>query len=76
MGQTRSFHKVIVEIDDIITDKCLGGRALTKCPLFFIFLFTLSLPAFPGNALFLPFYSIPGANRVWTLLKYILHTNV
>lgn len=76
MGHTRSFHKVIVEIDDIITDKCLGGRTLTKCSLFFIFLFTLSLPAFPGNALFLPFYSIPGANRVWTLLKYILHTNV
>lgn len=33
MGQTRSFHKIIVETDDTITDTCPGCRALTKCPL-------------------------------------------
>lgn len=76
MGKTRSFHKIIVETDDTNTDTCPGCRALTKCPLFFIFLFTLSLPAFPVNVLVLPFYSIPGANRVRTLLKYRLYTSL
>lgn len=33
MGKRRSFHKVIVEIDDITTDSCLGCRASTECPL-------------------------------------------